>query len=91
MNLRSAAFAPAEGLTFPLLSDMDARLAAALRLPTFRAGQALRLKRVILVVDATRLVRHVIYPVLDISAALREAVAAAEERAMAGHGGVDEV
>ncbi|MGW4640128.1 winged helix-turn-helix transcriptional regulator [Sphaerisporangium sp. NPDC004334] len=67
------AFARAEGLTFPLLSDMDAQFAAALRLPTFRAGQTLRLKRLILVVDRARTVHHVIYPVLDIPAAVEEA------------------
>ncbi|MFC4537038.1 winged helix-turn-helix transcriptional regulator [Sphaerisporangium dianthi] len=66
-------FAAGEGLTFPLLSDMDAQFAAALRLPTFRAGQTLRLKRLILVVDASRVIRDVIYPVLDIPAAVEEA------------------
>ncbi|MFG1682299.1 winged helix-turn-helix transcriptional regulator [Nonomuraea sp. NPDC049269] len=73
-----AAFATAEGIPFPLLSDMDLRLAAALRLPTFRAGQALRLKRLILVVDRLRVIRHVIFPVLDIPAAITEALTVAE-------------
>lgn len=73
-----AAFATAEDIPFPLLSDMDLRLAAALRLSTFRAGQALRLKRVILVVDRLRVIRHVIFPVLDIPAAITEALTAAE-------------
>ncbi|MEV0348263.1 winged helix-turn-helix transcriptional regulator [Nonomuraea sp. NPDC050680] len=73
-----AAFAAAEDIPFPLLSDMDLRLAAALRLPTFRAGQALRLKRLILVVDRSRVIRHVIFPVLDIPAAITEALTAAE-------------
>ncbi|WP_248964300.1 redoxin domain-containing protein [Sphaerisporangium perillae] len=68
-----AAFAAAEGITFPLLSDMDLRFAAALRLPTFRAGQGVRLKRLILVVDPARMIRHVIYPVIDIPAAVGEA------------------
>ncbi|MFD1540410.1 winged helix-turn-helix transcriptional regulator [Nonomuraea guangzhouensis] len=72
------AFAAAEGIPFPLLSDMDLRLAAALRLPTFRAGQALRLKRLILVVDRLRVIRHVIFPVLDIPAAITEALTATE-------------
>ncbi|WP_405145181.1 winged helix-turn-helix transcriptional regulator [Sphaerisporangium sp. NBC_01403] len=80
-----AAFATAEGITFPLLSDMDLRMAAALRLPTFRAGQALRLKRLILVVDPARVIRHVIYPVLDIPAAVAEAREAAAKVA-AGQG-----
>ena len=57
-----AAFAEAEGITFPLLSDMDLRLAAALRLPTFRAGQAIRLKRLILVVDRLRVVPMSSFP-----------------------------
>ncbi|MEV0597492.1 winged helix-turn-helix transcriptional regulator [Nonomuraea cavernae] len=72
-----AAFAAAEDLPFALLSDMDLRLAAALRLPTFRAGQALRLKRVILIADRARTVRHVIFPVLDIPEAVAESLEAA--------------
>ncbi|MFI2368320.1 winged helix-turn-helix transcriptional regulator [Streptomyces sp. NPDC018833] len=63
-------FAEEEDIPFPLLSDMDAGLAAALRLPTFRAGQALRLKRAVLVVDRERTVRHVQFPVADIPAAV---------------------
>ncbi|HUR05652.1 MAG TPA: winged helix-turn-helix transcriptional regulator [Nonomuraea sp.] len=73
-----AAFATAEDIPFPLLSDMDLRLTAALRLSTFRAGQALRLKRLILVVDRLRVIRHVIFPVLDIPAAITEALTATE-------------
>ncbi|MDQ0942639.1 winged helix-turn-helix transcriptional regulator [Streptomyces sp. V1I1] len=68
------AFAVAEDIPFPLLSDMDTRLSAALRLPTFRAGQALRLKRAVLVLDRERAVRHVQYPVTDIPAAVRTAL-----------------
>ncbi|MFC4589186.1 winged helix-turn-helix transcriptional regulator [Sphaerisporangium corydalis] len=78
-----AAFAEAEGVTFPLLSDMDLHLAAALRLPTFRAGQSLRLKRLILVADPARVIRHVIFPVLDIPAAIDEARRAATRVARA--------
>ncbi|MET8139282.1 winged helix-turn-helix transcriptional regulator [Sphaerisporangium sp. NPDC005288] len=81
------AFARAEGLTFPLLSDMDAQFAAALRLPTFRAGQTLRLKRLILVVDRARTVHHVIYPVLDIPAAVEEAGHAAMKIVSAARAG----
>ncbi|GAA3175115.1 winged helix-turn-helix transcriptional regulator [Nonomuraea roseoviolacea] len=69
-----AAFATAEGIPFPLFSDMDLRFAAALRLPTFRAGHALRLKRAILVVDRHRVVRHTIFPVLDIPKAVEESL-----------------
>ncbi|MER7957957.1 winged helix-turn-helix transcriptional regulator [Streptomyces sp. NPDC096030] len=72
------AFAAAEDIPFPLLSDMDARLSAALRLPTFRtAGQALRLRRAVLVVDRERTVRHARFPVTDIPHAVEEALAEA--------------
>lgn len=74
-----AAFAAAEGIPFPLLSDMDLQLAAALRLPTFRADQSLRLKRLILVIDRARVIRHVIFPVLDIPAAVTAAHQAARK------------
>ncbi|MFE3450579.1 winged helix-turn-helix transcriptional regulator [Nonomuraea sp. NPDC059194] len=68
-----AVFAEMEEIPFPLLSDTELRLAAALRLPTFRSGQVVRLKRLILVVDALRVIRHAIFPVLDIPAAVTEA------------------
>ncbi|MFD7322054.1 winged helix-turn-helix transcriptional regulator [Streptomyces sp. NPDC059875] len=71
------AFAAAEEIPFPLLSDMDARLSAALRLPTFRAGQALRLKRAILIVDRERTVRHTQFPVTDIPHAVSTALSEA--------------
>ncbi len=72
-----AAFAKAEDIPFPLLSDMDLRLAAALRLPTFHAGQGLRLKRAILVADVNRIIRRVMFPVIDIPAAVGLALDAA--------------
>ncbi|MBO1336022.1 winged helix-turn-helix transcriptional regulator [Streptomyces sp. VRA16 Mangrove soil] len=75
-------FAVEEGIPFTLLSDVDLRLAAALRLPVFRAGQALRLKRAVLVVGRDRVVRHVRFPVTDIPEAVREALAVA--RGLAG-------
>jgi DNA-binding HxlR family transcriptional regulator/peroxiredoxin len=78
-----AAFADAEGVPFPLLSDADLQLAAALRLPAFRAGQQLRLKRLVLVVDHTRTIRHARYPVLDIPAAVTEALRLASTPATA--------
>ncbi|MFI7011695.1 winged helix-turn-helix transcriptional regulator [Streptomyces sp. NPDC050145] len=68
-------FAVEEGIPFTLLSDVDLRLAAALRLPVFRAGQALRLKRAVLVVDRDRVVRHARFPVTDIPAAVDESLA----------------
>ncbi|MFF8573118.1 winged helix-turn-helix transcriptional regulator [Streptomyces sp. NPDC015408] len=79
-------FAVEEGIPFTLLSDVDLRLAAALRLPVFRAGQTLRLKRAVLVVDRERAVRLARFPVTDIPGAVREALAvvrrvAAESRA----------
>jgi DNA-binding HxlR family transcriptional regulator/peroxiredoxin len=72
-----AAFAAAESVPYPLLSDVDLALVAALRLPTFRAAQQLRLKRLILVVDGARVVRQVLYPVLDIPAAVEQSLALA--------------
>ncbi|MDF3148900.1 peroxiredoxin, partial [Streptomyces sp. T21Q-yed] len=72
-----AAFQQAEDLPFPLLSDDRLQLTAALRLPTFRAGQNLRIKRLILVVGPDRVVRHALFPVSDIPAAVSDALALA--------------
>ncbi|GGZ79671.1 winged helix-turn-helix transcriptional regulator [Streptomyces subrutilus] len=69
-------FAEHEGLRFPLLSDAELALTAALRLPTFRAAGVSRLKRLTLVLDRERTVREVFYPVTDIEAGVREALAA---------------
>ncbi|MGW1764919.1 winged helix-turn-helix transcriptional regulator [Streptomyces sp. NPDC002073] len=68
-------FARAEGLGFPLLSDADLGLTAALRLPTFRAAGVSRLKRLTLVVDRDRRIREVFYPVQDIAASVTAALA----------------
>ncbi|WP_327387117.1 MULTISPECIES: winged helix-turn-helix transcriptional regulator [unclassified Streptomyces] len=68
-------FAVEEGLPFTLLSDVDLRLSAALRLPVFRAGQALRLKRAVLVVERDRTIRHARFPITDIPTAVAEALA----------------
>ncbi|MEU9393435.1 winged helix-turn-helix transcriptional regulator [Streptomyces sp. NPDC048324] len=70
------AFAEKEGLGFPLLSDAELSLVAALRLPTFRAAGAGRLKRLTLVVDRARVVRHVQYPVTDIAGSVAAALTA---------------
>lgn len=70
------AFAAAEQIPFPLLSDMDLRLAAALRLPTFHAGQGLRLKRATLIIDRGRAVRQVLFPVTDIPDAVATTLSA---------------
>ncbi|MEU2503552.1 winged helix-turn-helix transcriptional regulator [Streptomyces sp. NPDC007863] len=77
-------FAVEEGLPFTLLSDVDLYLAAALRLPTFRAGQLLRLKRAVLVVDRDRVVRHARFPVTDIPAAVDEALTVVRRLAAEG-------
>jgi DNA-binding HxlR family transcriptional regulator/peroxiredoxin len=72
------AFSAAEQIPFPLLSDMDLRLTAALRLPTFHAGQGLRLKRAIFIVDRGRTVRQVLFPVTDIPGAVTAALSAGQ-------------
>lgn len=77
-----AEFAAKEQLRFPLLSDAELQLSAALRLPTFRAGgSSVRLKRLTLVVDAERTVRAALYPVTDIEASVDAALAAVREAA----------
>lgn len=73
------AFAEAEQVPFPLLSDADLGLAAALRLPTFRAAGVVRLRRIVLVVDSDRVVRAVRYPVTDIPGAVRWSLTALRE------------
>jgi DNA-binding HxlR family transcriptional regulator/peroxiredoxin len=60
-----AAFADRARLPYALLSDQELRLAAALRLPTFRAGGRDHLKRLTLIVDREREIRHVLYPIAD--------------------------
>lgn len=61
-----AAFARAQSVPYPLLSDAEHLLAAALRLPTFRGAGRLRLKRLVLVIDRQRTVTHALFPVDDI-------------------------
>ncbi|MEU9253163.1 winged helix-turn-helix transcriptional regulator [Streptomyces sp. NPDC048270] len=77
-------FAEQERLRFPLLSDAELALTAALRLPTFRAAGVTRLKRLTLVLDRDRTVREVFYPVQDIEASVRAALAAARSVGEAG-------
>lgn len=72
-------FAEAEGLRFPLLSDAELSLTAALRLPTFRAAGVSRLKRLTLVVDRERVVREVFYPIRDIEAGVAAALTAVRD------------
>jgi DNA-binding HxlR family transcriptional regulator/peroxiredoxin len=70
-----AAFANHERIPFPLLSDADLELAAALRLPTFRAAGSDRLKRLTLIIDDERVVRGALYPVADPATAPEDALA----------------
>jgi DNA-binding HxlR family transcriptional regulator/peroxiredoxin len=74
-----ARFAAHARIPFPLLSDAELALAAALRLPTFRAAGADRLKRLTLVADPDRVVRAVLYPVSDPAACPDEALAVLDE------------
>ncbi|WP_432948198.1 winged helix-turn-helix transcriptional regulator [Kribbella sp. CA-253562] len=71
------AFAELEQIAQPLLSDTDLTLAAALRLPTFRAGGLERLKRFVLIAGADRVIRAVRYPVTDIPSAVEWALSTA--------------
>lgn len=70
------AFAEAEGLDFPLLSDASLDLTAALRLPTLRAGGTTRLKRLTLVIGPDRVVGTVLYPIPDIAESIDAALRA---------------
>ncbi|MFF2213372.1 winged helix-turn-helix transcriptional regulator [Streptomyces antibioticus] len=69
-----AEFARAEDIPYPLLSDAAHRLAAALRLPTFHGAGGLRHKRLILILDTERTVRHTLFPVTDIPEAVAESL-----------------
>ncbi|WP_439944518.1 winged helix-turn-helix transcriptional regulator [Streptomyces sp. BBFR115] len=70
-----AAFAEHARIAFPLLSDADLQLAGSLRLPTFRAAGVDRLKRLTLVLDASRTVRGVLYPLQDPAGSVDDALA----------------
>ncbi|MFD7872685.1 winged helix-turn-helix transcriptional regulator [Streptomyces sp. NPDC059766] len=67
-------FARTEDIPYALHSDAAHQLAAALRLPTFRGAGRLCHKSLILVVDAERVVRHVLFPVDDIPHAIAESL-----------------
>ncbi|MGC4897006.1 hypothetical protein [Micromonospora sp. DT31] len=67
-----AAFAAHAALPFPLLSDADGRLAAALLLPTFRAAGTDRFKRTTLLLDPTGTARAVQFPVTDPAGSVSE-------------------
>lgn len=69
------AFSRHARLPFPLLSDEDLTLTAALRLPTFRASGVDRLKRMTMVIDPARTIRAVQFPITDPVATVSEALA----------------
>jgi DNA-binding HxlR family transcriptional regulator/peroxiredoxin len=69
------AFAGYANLPFPLLSDEDLALTAALRLPTFRAAGVDRLKRLTMVVDPSRTIRVVQFPITDPAGSVAESLA----------------
>ncbi len=60
-----AAFATHARLPYPLLSDQDSKLAAALLLPTFRVAGVDRFKRLTLLVDPNAIIRAVQFPISD--------------------------
>lgn len=68
-------FARLEKIRHPLLSDSGMELASALRLPTVRVADQTRLRRLILVIDAERVVTAVRYPLLDIADSVEWALA----------------
>jgi len=68
------AFTEHASLPFPLLSDADLSLAAALRLPTFRAAGVDRLKRLTLIIDPARVIRVVQFPITDPVASVDESL-----------------
>jgi DNA-binding HxlR family transcriptional regulator/peroxiredoxin len=69
-----AAFAMANDIRFPLLSDADLQLTTALRLPTFRAGGTTRLRRQTLIVDHERVVRAALFPIPDVTGSVEDAL-----------------
>lgn len=62
---QQAMFAAHARLPFCLLSDQDGRLAAALRLPMFRAAGTDRLKRQSFLIDPGGVIRDVQFPITD--------------------------
>lgn len=75
-------FAEHNGIRFPLLSDAALELATALRLPTFRAGGTVRLKRLTLVVDRDRTIRGVQFPIPDVTGSVDDALRIVRELAV---------
>jgi len=75
---------------FPLLSDSALELTAALRLPTVRVADTVRLRRAVLVLDAGRTVRAVRYPVDDLPQAVDWSLQAVRALAQPGTAGPEE-
>lgn len=69
------AFKAKERIPFALVSDQELKLAAALRLPTFRAAGSDRLKRLTLLVRRDREIRGVLYPITDAAGSVDDALA----------------
>ncbi len=67
-----AAFAEHARLPFDLLSDVDLRVGASLRLPAFRVAGTNRYKRQTLLLDAEGTVRHVQMPITDPAGSVTE-------------------
>lgn len=78
-----AAFAARQKIPFPLLSDQELQLAAALRLPTFRAAGADWLKRITLLVRGDREIRGVLYPLPDPVGSVEDALALLDRESVA--------
>lgn len=76
-----AAFAAHAGLPFPLLSDQDGRLAAGLRLPTFRTAGVDRFKRLTLLADPAAVIRSVQFPITDPAASVTDMLTQVQARA----------
>jgi DNA-binding HxlR family transcriptional regulator/peroxiredoxin len=74
-------------LTYPVLSDVDAELVTALRLPTFHAGGRDHLKRLTLVVDPGRVIQAVQFPIADPPGSVRESLALVQEALTRANGG----
>jgi DNA-binding HxlR family transcriptional regulator/peroxiredoxin len=73
-------------LPYPLLSDHRHQVTAALRLPVLRDADRLRLRPAVLVVDATRRIRHALFPVTDPARAVARTLDLARALAAAGPG-----
>ena len=76
-----AAFAAHARLPFPLLSDQDGRLAAGLRLPTFRTAGVDRFKRLTLLADPAAVIRSVQFPITDPAASVTDMLTRVQARA----------